>query len=128
MKRVLRSCFEPLPRFMSTKSLVGLVLMLLAGTGLSVYEYLESSRPPERHPVERHPVRVEKSPAAGEVQAAERDLVRPARVVPLSEAIPPTTGSASHARPEIGPAARSAAEWRTSPPSVWDPIDAQVGG
>jgi hypothetical protein len=48
MKSVLRSCFDPLPRFMSTKSLTGLVLMVLAGTGISVYEYLESSHAPVR--------------------------------------------------------------------------------
>lgn len=46
MKRVLRSCFDPLPRFMSTKSLIGLVAMVVVGTGISVYEYLESSRLP----------------------------------------------------------------------------------
>jgi hypothetical protein len=48
MKSVLRSCFDPLPRFMSTKSLTGLVLMVLIGTGISVYEYLESSHVPVR--------------------------------------------------------------------------------
>lgn len=48
MKSVLRSCFDPLPRFMSTRSLIGLVTMVLAGTGISVYEYLESSHAPVR--------------------------------------------------------------------------------
>ena len=48
MKRVLRSCFDPLPRFMSTKSLTGLVVMVLIGTGISVYEYVESSHLPSR--------------------------------------------------------------------------------
>ena len=48
MKSVLRSCFDPLPRFMSTRSLIGLVTMVLIGTGISVYEYLESSHAPVR--------------------------------------------------------------------------------
>jgi len=45
MQRVLRSCLDPLPRLISLKSLVGVVLMVLAGTGLSVYEYLETATP-----------------------------------------------------------------------------------
>ena len=48
MQRVLRSCLDPLPRLISLKSLIGVVLMVLAGTGLSVYEYLETAVPPVR--------------------------------------------------------------------------------
>lgn len=48
MKRVLRSCLEPLPRFVSTKSLAAIVTIVLVGTAVSVFEYLESARPPVR--------------------------------------------------------------------------------
>jgi hypothetical protein len=51
MKRVLRSCLDPLPRLISLKSLVAVVIVLLAGTGISVYEYLESAHLPMRNEV-----------------------------------------------------------------------------
>jgi hypothetical protein len=46
MKRVLRSCLDPLPRFLSTRALVAVVAFVVLGTALSVYEYVESGRPP----------------------------------------------------------------------------------
>jgi hypothetical protein len=48
MKRLVRSRLDPLPRSISTKSLSLLVGMLLLGVGISVREYLESRRAPER--------------------------------------------------------------------------------
>lgn len=48
MKRLVRSCIDPLPRSLSTKSLALLVAMLLSGIGISVHEFLESRRAPER--------------------------------------------------------------------------------
>lgn len=48
MKRVLRSCLDPLPRILSTRGLAAIVALVVSGTALSVYEYLESSRVPER--------------------------------------------------------------------------------
>jgi hypothetical protein len=48
MKRLVRSRLDPLPRSISTKSLSLLVGMLLLGIGISVREYLDSRRAPER--------------------------------------------------------------------------------
>jgi hypothetical protein len=48
MKRLVRSRLDPLPRSLSTKSLALLVAMLLSGIGISVNEFLESRRVPER--------------------------------------------------------------------------------
>ena len=137
MKRVLRSCFEPLPRFMSTKSLVGLVLMLLAGTGISVYEYLESARP-----LEKPAARAEAAPAGarGEVHAAEPQRTRPTTwalpIAPQRWAPERSTigqGPASSRpgaelfRRDIGPAARPELEPSACPPAVWDPTEQRVG-
>src|SRR5688572_5511177 len=47
MKRVLRSCLDPLPRFLSTRALLAVVAFVVLGTALSVYEYVESGRPPQ---------------------------------------------------------------------------------
>jgi hypothetical protein len=44
MKSVLRSCFDPLPRSLSTKGLVGLVAVVVLGTGVMVRSYLESAQ------------------------------------------------------------------------------------
>ena len=131
MKRVLRSCFEPLPRFMSTKSLAGLVVMLLVGTGISVYEYLESARPLERHVEEgaafSEPSNRGRSSTAGRsVHAAERE--RSIECPAASDALPSPSCSSSveSLRAEVGPAARPANETRTSPPSVWDPSEPRI--
>lgn len=48
MKRVFRSCLDPLPRFLSTRGLTALVLIVVTGIALSVHEYLQSGREPER--------------------------------------------------------------------------------
>jgi hypothetical protein len=48
MKRVLRSCLDPLPRILSTRGLAAIVLLVLSGTALSVHEYVESGRVPDR--------------------------------------------------------------------------------
>ncbi|MFO1009806.1 MAG: hypothetical protein U1F29_07045 [Planctomycetota bacterium] len=47
MKSVFRSCLDPLPRFLSMRGLLAVVLVVVAGTGLSVYEYVQSSRSTE---------------------------------------------------------------------------------
>lgn len=44
MKSVIRSAFDPLPRFPSARVQLVLTLALVAGITLSVLEYLESSR------------------------------------------------------------------------------------
>jgi len=43
-KQLVRSVLDPLPKFLSIRSLVILVTMLVGGTALSVHEYLESGR------------------------------------------------------------------------------------
>ena len=48
MKHVLRSCLDPLPRILSTRGLAAIVVLVLSGTALSVYEYVESGRMPGR--------------------------------------------------------------------------------
>ncbi len=42
MKRVLRSCLDPLPRFLSTRGVLVVVALVVAGTAVSVHEYVES--------------------------------------------------------------------------------------
>ncbi len=44
MNRVFRSCLDPLPRFLSTRGLAFVVLLVVGGTGFSVYEYVQSGR------------------------------------------------------------------------------------
>ncbi len=46
MKRVFRSTLDPLPRSLSTKGLVSLVLVVVLGTAVTVHRYLESSGHP----------------------------------------------------------------------------------
>ena len=43
MKRMLRSTFDPLPRSLSTRGLVALVLVVVLGTAVTVHRYMESS-------------------------------------------------------------------------------------
>lgn len=69
MKRVLRSCITPLPRFLTTRALAGLVLVLVAGTALSVHEYLETARAPRAMQVRTPSVRAS---VPGDVRALER--------------------------------------------------------
>src|SRR5262245_10267735 len=51
MERVVRSPFDPLPRSLSNKGLGLLVAVVLFGTGVTVYRYLESSDPDDHHAV-----------------------------------------------------------------------------
>lgn len=48
MKRVFRSCLDPLPRFLSTRTLAFVVVVVVFGTALSVSEYVQSGSEPER--------------------------------------------------------------------------------
>jgi|SRR6187402_740840 len=100
MKRVLRSCITPLPRFLTTRALAGLVLVLVAGTALSVHEYLETARAPRATQVRTQPVR--SNLPGGEVRAAERtssaSRTHPACTLdfsPSAEALPASSSSAS---------------------------------
>lgn len=44
----MRSILDPLPRFLTVRGQALVVAMVVLGTAISVHEYLESSRPPER--------------------------------------------------------------------------------
>lgn len=46
MNKVLRSTFDPLPRSLSTRGLVALVLVVVLGTAVTVQRYMESSDHP----------------------------------------------------------------------------------
>lgn len=121
MNRVLRSCFDPLPRFMTMKSLACVVAMVVLGTGISVYEYLESSVPPQR-PLSR----AQPSESVNELRAP------PAKSMVLNSLAPAHSTRASlddeHSRSnERGPTCGSAPQSRSIPPSVWEPPVEQTG-
>lgn len=46
MNKALRSTFDPLPRSLSTRGLVSLVLVVVLGTAVTVHRYMESSGHP----------------------------------------------------------------------------------
>lgn len=119
MKKVLRSCFDPLPRFLSTRGLAIVVAMLVGGTAISVHEYVESTQPRPRRPL---------LPAAsGEVHAAERQA-EPRAARPSFAERPSSPANATTAPLELGPAARSRVEPPQHPPSIWDPLEDRSGG
>ena len=127
MKRVLQSCFDPLPRFMSMKSLTALVALLLVGTAISVVEYLESSRSLVRHA----------APDRGTCHAAESSDTSTGPALSgrcPSEASAPSTSYAapSYGSPETpassGTCARTHTETITAPPLSFDPAAASTGG
>lgn len=98
MKRVLRSCITPLPRFLSTRGLAALVLVLVAGTALSVHEYLQTARTP-RAAQARTPGQRASQP--GEVRAAERTSAarshasRTVEFVPANDGLPASGASST---------------------------------
>jgi len=132
MKRVLQSCFDPLPRFMSMKSLAAVVALLVIGTAISVVEYLESSRSLVRHA----------PPDRGTCHAAETSEPGRAEEPALSgrcsrEASAPSTSSLAPSR-AWSPAPANAAsrdasvcapvETVTAPPFAFDPAATSTGG
>jgi hypothetical protein len=135
MKSVLRSCFDPLPRFMSMKSLAAVVTLLLVGTTISVLEYLESSSVPPRR----------SSYESGAVQAADSygDLRSSAQTVPAAtspsaaprcapETVAPETVKCRVPRPSAlsapAPCSESESQARTAPPTLFQPEAGSVGG
>ena len=125
MKRVLRSCFDPLPRFMSMKSLACLVAMVVLGTGISVYEYLESARPLERasSPAQlAEPAACAPAPAV----AAPRTRVS-SSIAPQAAEVPARKSAASSGEFPCTPSGAMASEPKPATPSVWEPVAEQTG-
>lgn len=103
----MRSILDPLPRFPSTRGLATVVGMLLLGTAISVYEYLEDSRPPARHPAcESSASRRCTTAARGSIEQAARSRTTG---VPDEEGTAPAPAEAPPAQPG-----------RTTP-SLWQP-------
>jgi|SRR4051812_33078244 hypothetical protein len=134
MKRVLQSCFEPLPRFMSTKSLCAVVALLLVGTAISVFEYIESSREPIRRidpcvvdPSSCRASRPIQEPRFESVGSAE--ILLPS-VCPRAAAHVSTAGCSSASSAEAPPRRTADADVGvcTAPPSVFQPTSDSVGG
>lgn len=117
MKSVLRSCFEPLPRFLSTKCLASLVAMVLVGTGISVYEYLESTSVPPRSVESGSRTYLERSGARRPVPDAG---------APKGSIATPSWAyyGATNAETSHSPAPAAAG---STPPSVCDPIETSPG-
>jgi hypothetical protein len=118
MKRLVRSCIDPLPRSLSTKSLALLVVMLLSGIGISVHEFLESRRVPER--------------AVQSVQPVLQECTR--EEVHFPKASKPGAGSgASDLAPATGaritpPTPRPPASSSAAAPTGWMPESDAVSG
>ena len=119
MKRLVRSRLDPLPRSISTKSLSLLVGMLLLGIGISVREYLDSRRAPER------------AAPASSLEILEGcnhgELSLPSAAKPSVE----TGSAAAEGETEAPPPtvkARPATTIRTGAPTEWVPeTDASTG-
>jgi hypothetical protein len=97
------------------------VVMLLAGTGVSVYEYLESTQP-----LERHPAHAGFSPLR-EVQAAERGpCVRPA---PSASPVPHPEPSEQRwsGYPSVGSSPAAGAADPAGAPAFWEPSEERLG-
>ena len=115
MKSVLRTCLDPLPRFLSLRGLTLLVAMLVLGVVFSVWEFVESARLPE------HRVLAQDNSS----WSAPRCCARAAQSCGSAGA------SASCApAPELNsaPAASQAQAGDPTPPSVFDPDRAATGG
>jgi hypothetical protein len=122
MKKVLRSCFDPLPRFLSMKSILGLVAMVLLGTGISVYEYLESARPLQRSSQQfTAPAVITTERSTPEVRESRAPLSRSdsPRPVPAAAEVQVRGGVSSDST--------ACPEPQTRPPaSIWEPTIGQA--
>lgn len=99
MKSVIRSAFDPLPRFPSARMQWGVTLVLVAGIAISVLEYLESSRLAQRSSVE-----AAESKAAS-AQPAGPSASQPGSTVNRSRWTAARTPSSEHTAPVGSPSA-----------------------
>ncbi len=107
----MRSALDPVPRFISVKSLAILVAMLLSGIAISVREYLESGRIPHR---------------ACSCDAALKEGSSPRGRCPETRAVPAFAPGNEENAPDLGaiPSGSQPAQEPTSPPSapgIWAP-------
>lgn len=115
MKRVFRSCLDPLPRFLSTRGLVLVVLLVLTGTALSVHEYVRSGREPER--------------AWPRASARNLERPRPAGALPTSgPCASAEPGTEAEERAALGGAVPAGAESEVKPATLFRPDDASSTG
>ncbi|MBI5363471.1 MAG: hypothetical protein HZA53_09865 [Planctomycetes bacterium] len=115
MKRVFRSCLDPLPRFLSTRGLIAVVLIVVTGTALSVHEYLQSGREPERAWPSSTVRASERTPKGGSTQG------QCTRNLPGAACDGDQHGAASGARP-------CGAEERSEPATLYRPDESTATG
>lgn len=114
-KQLVRTVLDPLPRFLSIRSLAILVTMLVVGIAISVHEYLESGR------IIRRAYAASTLPAGTPLELQCGDSGSAAACLP-SERAPASTESASTCeRPsEVEPSADAA-------PGLWIPDSRSTG-
>jgi hypothetical protein len=132
MKRVLRSCFEPLPRFMSMKSLTAVVALLLVGTAISVVEYLESARSTMRRPAPERGACHAAESRSGQEESLTGRCPRAASDTSTSYVTPEKSSaseasSASERSSALGTCARTQPETVTAPPFSFQPSAESIG-
>lgn len=113
MKRVLRSCLDPLPRFLSTRAVLLVVGLVIAGTAVSVHEYLENDRSSSAGWT-----------SAGSVHAAESDGRAPARGFAGCD---PQGDAPCSALPPSRRVTESAIDPRPTPATMYDPSSTSSG-
>ena len=117
MKRLVRSVLEPSPRTVSVKSLALLVGGLLCGIGISVREYLQSSRPAARGTIS----------APTEPGTCRREIGRGSSIVPLPSG-DLSCPSSTVQDPPPAPTKRAAASVLNPAPTQWTPDDGSTSG
>jgi hypothetical protein len=116
MERVVRSAFDPLPRSLSNKGLGLLVAIVLFGTGITVYRYLESSDPDDHRAVPTRNVHASDAHPIGTIEMRSSSSSAPAtqpRCGLTATTEEPRPGCATPAeRPSTAPGAdTSPASW-----------------
>jgi hypothetical protein len=118
MKRVLRSAIDPLPRALSTKSLVALVAVVVFGTAVTVHRYVESGElPPARGTALLCPCATQVRAAPGACDRAVKS--QPLLCADTTSDAPDSVSGAS--------AAESSPSHASSTPSVFQPEGDSTG-